>query len=298
MKKIFAIICVLLVCAMAFAALDFKEVDTKYNREEDYQGIYNTLQQMLTKASDNSEKAEVLWRLSRVCVSLGDDLPDKDTDGKFALYEEGEQYAIQSIEAKPSALGYLWKCSNIGRWGQTKGVLNSLAKSKPMMADLKTMTDTYNYLESSEAWYVLSVLYSSLPGMFGGDSNAAISYARIAVETIPSDTLYLGTYMQLAETLYARNWDAKKRTTEINKMKKSWDKENSSNYEKYKYYEGKAGSDATPIWTNTKLSAMTDRQEAKVVLQYAKAMYDSRSFHTAGDDEKYKELCDLLNSWK
>lgn len=83
---------------------------------------------MLKEAKTADDKAGVLWRLSRVCVDLGDALEEGDKKGKFAIYEEGEKYALQSIEAKPNYLAYLWKCANIGRYGQTKGVLDSLGK--------------------------------------------------------------------------------------------------------------------------------------------------------------------------
>ncbi|MCQ2412846.1 MAG: hypothetical protein MJ057_07820 [Sphaerochaetaceae bacterium] len=297
MKKLFALLAMLLVCALAFAAIDFTDVDTTYDKDLDDQKVYETLKDMLSKATDKKDKAEVLWRLSRVCVDLGDNLDDNQKDAKFAIYEEGENYAIQSIEAYPTWEAYLWKCSNIGRWGQTKGVLNSLAKAKPMMADLKVITDDFKCVESSEAWYVLAILFDSLPGMFGGDSNAAISYGRVACDTIPANQIYAGTYMDLAEMLYNRNWDAKKRSSEIAKMQKNWNKETKSNYAKYAYYEGAKGADATPLWTNTKLSAMSDRQEALVILKYAKAVYDKASYHTAGDDKKYAELLELIAKW-
>lgn len=297
MKKLIALLAVLLVCTMAFASLDFKGVDETYDKDLNDQQVYDTLKDMLSKATDKKDKAEVLWRLSRVCVDLGDNLDDNAKDAKFAIYEEGENYAILSIETYPTWEAYLWKCSNIGRWGQTKGVLNSLAKAKPMMADLKVITDDFGCIDSSEAWYVLAILFDSLPGMFGGDSNAAISYGRVACDTIPANQIYAGTYMDLAEMLYDRNWDAKKRTSEIAKMQKNWNKETKSNYAKYAYYEGSKGSDAAPKWTTAKLSSMSDRQEALVILKYAKSVYESKSFHTAGDEEKYTELLELIAKW-
>jgi len=282
---------------MALAALDFKSVDDIYDKNLDMQKVYTTLKGMLSEAKTNEEKSEVLWRLSRVCVSIGDELDDDEKDAKFAIYEEGESYAIQSIEAYPNPMAYLWKCANIGRWGQTKGVMNSLKKADPMKADLKVIFDEFNYLESSEAWYTMAVLFDSLPGMFGGDSNAAISYGRAACDTIPADKIYGGTYQKLAEMLYKRDWSAKKRASEINKIQGKWNKETSSNYAKYAFYEGKDGAGANPIWTKTKLSDMSDKQEALVILKYAQAVYNSRSFHTESDEDNYEEIEDLIEEW-
>lgn len=298
MKKLLSALVIMLACLMAISALDFTEVDSMYDKDLGDQAVYDTLISMYDTAKNNEEKSQVLWRLSRVCVDLGDNLPEKDKDGKFKIYELGEEYANQAIELNPSWEAYLWKCSNIGRWGQTKGILNSLAKAKPMMADLKVITDDFGYTESSEAWYVLAILFDSLPGMFGGDSNAAIGYARIACVTIPENQIYLGTYQALAEMLYKRNWDAKKRTSEIKKEQKNWDKEKKSNYDKFAYYEGSEGVDAQPEWATKKLGEMTDREEALAILNYAKSIYEARSFHTSGDDENYAELLELMKKWK
>ena len=148
----------------------WQSVDDLYDSGSDNKKVYDTLQTMLKDAKSGEEKAEVLWRLSRVCVDLGDKMDEKDKNGKFAIYTEGENYALQSIEAKPNYLAYLWKCANIGRYGQTKGVMDSLGKVKPMKADLRVITDDFKVLDSSEAWYTLAVLNDAVPGILGGDS--------------------------------------------------------------------------------------------------------------------------------
>lgn len=297
MKKLAALLVLLLAVLTALVALDFTSVDDLYDAGTDYQKVYDTLQTMLKEAKNNDEKSEVLWRLSRVCVDLGDALDEKDKSGKYARYDEGEQYALKSIEAKPNYKAYLWKCANVGRYGQTKGVMDSLGKVKPMKADLKVITDDFKVLDSSEAWYTLAVLNDAVPGILGGDSVAAVSYMRIACETIPDKYVYGGTYKALAEMLYARNWSASKRAKEIASLQKKWDKETKSNFDKYAYYEGSKGADAVPVWSTRKLSAMSDREEALEVLKYAQKMYNSKSFKTDKDAEHYAEIQDLITQW-
>ena len=138
-------------------------MDDLYDQGSDNQMVYDSLQGMLKNAKSDTEKSEVLWRLSRVCVDLGDKLDEKDKNAKFAIYTEGENYAIQSIEAHPNYLAYLWKCANIGRYGQTKGVMDSLAKVKPMKADIRVITDDFNVVDSSETWYTLGILQNKVP---------------------------------------------------------------------------------------------------------------------------------------
>ncbi len=297
MKKLASLLVLLLVFAMAVAALDFTQVDKDYVQDKGDKAVYNTLKTMLGQATTNQEKAEVLWRLARVCVDLGDELDDDDKDAKFAIYEEGEAYAVQSIELYPNANAYLWKCCNIGRWGQTKGALNSLGKVKPMQADLRVVTDEFKVLDSSETWYTLAVLYDSVPALFGGDTDVAISYARIATETIPDEVFFGGTYEELAEMLYDRNWTAKKRASKIEGFQTKWNKETKSNYDKYQYYEGSKGVDAVPIWATKKLGEMSDREEALAILQYAVKMYQSKTYHTESDKDNYEDILEEIEEW-
>ena len=297
MKKLALFLVMLLACALTLAALDFTAVDNLYDSGTNSQKVYDTLQTMLKDAKDNKDKSEVLWRLSRVCVDLGDRLDEKDKNGKFAIYGDGEDYALKSIEANPNYQAYLWKSANVGRYGQTKGVLDSLGKVKPMKADLRVVTDDFGVVDSSEVWYMLAVLYDSVPGLFGGDSDYAISYARAACDTIPAKYIYGGTYMGLAEMLYNRGWSADKRAKEIAKIQKKWDKETKSNFDKYAYYEGSKGADAMPKWTKTKLSAMSDKQEALVILKYAQNVYNARSSHTEADEKVYNEIQKMIDKW-
>lgn len=289
---------VLLVAGALWAAVNLSQADSLYllDKPEECKA---ELEKQLTQASDAAERAEVLWRLSRVQVTLGDNVDKSDKDGRYAAYELGQEYAERSIAEKPSAMGYLWKASNIGRWGQTKGPLNSLSKAKPMLADLRILTDEFDCLDSSEAWYVLASLYDQLPGkpISFGDSQFAISFARAAVDTIPAEVIYPGTYQALAEMLWKRNWNMSKRVTEITKKQDKWNKGGKTNFDKYVYYEGKGGPSAQPFYSSVPLSQMSDRQEAVMLLLYAKAVYDSRSFHSQGDQRSMVEIQELTDKW-
>ena len=84
MKKLVFLLVMLLAATMVLAALDFTSVDNLYDAGED-QKVYDTLQSMLKEAKTADDKAGVLWRLSRVCVDLGDALEEGDKKGKFAI---------------------------------------------------------------------------------------------------------------------------------------------------------------------------------------------------------------------
>jgi hypothetical protein len=288
----------LLFCSVSLvAAFDLREADALYDRDEFVQ-TKALLESELAKAATKKEEAEALWRLARVMVSLGDDLDEDDKDGKFRLYEEGEAYALQSLDKEPSAMAHLWKSSNSGRWGQTKGPLNALGKAKGMLEDLTQVVNTFNTLDSSETWYVLSSLYDELPGgmISFGNKEWAVSYMRMAMDTLPTHQLYPGHYKKFAEELYARNWSASKRTKELKKMQADWQKA-STNLERYRYYEGKDGGNTTPFYSSVPLTKMSDRQEAVMVLSYILEKYKVFKPIKASDTEEIKEIEELRSSW-
>ncbi len=298
MKSIVALLLVIVLCLSgAFASIELDAADAAYERDE-FELSHALLLEQLEKATTQQEKAEVLWRLARVMVNLGDELDDKDKDGKYAIYEEGEAYALASLEAYPSAMAYLWKSSNVGRWGQTRGPLNALGKAKGMLEDLTEVVNTFNTLDSSETWYVLSSLYDELPGGFisFGNKDWAVSYMRMALDTIPSHLLYPGHYKKMAEELYARNWSASKRSREMKKMEDQWNKAN-NNLEKYRYYEGKDGGATRPFYSSVTLDRMSDRQEAVMVLSYILEKYRVFRPIKEKDTQEIKEIEALRNSW-
>ncbi len=279
------------------AAPNFTQADLLMDLEE-FSQCETELMVQKNLAITDQEQAEVLWRLARLQVSIGDELPDDDKDGKYIEYEKGEAYALASIEKYPNAMAYLWKSSNSGRWGQTKGPLNALGKAKGMLKDLTVIVNEFNTLDSTETWYVLSSLYDELPGGFisFGNKTWAISYMRKAMETLPTKVLNPGHYKKFAEELYSRNWNASKRVKEFKKMESDW-KGSATNIEKYRYYEGKDTGAVKPFYSSVPLTQMSDRQEALMVLAYVKAKYKVFANLQPSDAETMAEIEELYSKW-
>lgn len=299
MAKTTTLLALLLIVPLTFlsAVVDFTEVDKLYQIDA-FDQTKAGLLLLKEQAANPQEEAEVLWRLARVYVELGDALPDSDKDGKYAIYEQGEAYALASIEKHPSPLAYLWKSSNIGRWGQTKGPLNALGKAKPMLEDLTEVVNTFNTLDSTETWYVLSSLYDELPGGFisFGNKEWAVSYIRMALDTIPSGKLNPGHYKKAAEELWDRNWSASRRAKDIKKMQEKWDK-GGSNLEKYRYYEGKDGGATKPFYSSVTLDKMSDRQEALMIVSYAMQKAKVMSPLKPTDAKDIVEIQAIYDNW-
>lgn len=301
-KKTF-IILIVLFCSvgMLFASnINLKQADDLYWADR-YEEAKSFIIAELNKTNDAQEKAELLWRLSRVTLAIGDEFMEEGASDEvlFATYEEAEKYANEAIDYKPLASAHVFRASSIGRWGETKGPLNALSKAKPMREDFTYVIDTLGVLDDTISWYVLGQLYFQLPGwpLSFGNLDTAISYARKAIDTIPQHVLFPGHFKALANMLWKRDLSASKRNSKINSMQKDWNKSNKGALDTHSYYEGANGANAVPFYSSVALNKMSDRQEAQMLLAYAVAKYDVWPFHSRADKRTYNEIQSLLKEW-
>ena len=278
MRKIAITLLMLLAAATAFAAFDAQKSDDLFYHEEAFEEDRDYLLSALESAESDSERAAILWRLSRTTLYITDGIDKDDKDARIAGYEESEAYADQSIAIEETPNAYHWKASAIGRIGQVNGPLNSLSKAKPMRSLIEKVQNEFN-ADMSDAWYVISLLYDQLPGapISFGDDDTAISYIRRCIDTQDNvNRLNLTNYLELAHQLYDRDWSASKRAKELDKMQAKYAEETVPT-EKMKYYEGRDGRNTTPFYSAVPLGEFSDAQEAAMLCQYALAVYATKA---------------------
>ncbi len=277
MRKTAVLILMLFSLAALSAAFDPTVSDGLFYGRNDYEADRAYLEKALSE-DDGTDRAAILWRLSRTTLYLTDGIDRGDKDACIAGYSESESYADQSLAIEETADGYHWKASAIGRIGQVNGPLNSLSKAKPMLRLCEKVQNDFN-ADMSDCWYVMGLLYNQLPGApisFGND-NYAISYMRRCLDTQDNvNRLNLTNYLELAEQLADRNWNAEKRAKELDKMKKDYDK-NTVPTEKMKFYEGQNGRNGKPFYSTVELGQFSDAQEAVMLCQYALAVYATKA---------------------
>jgi tetratricopeptide (TPR) repeat protein len=229
---------------MAQSAQDLETVDQLIDDERPDEAIA-MLEELLDSAS-GAGRAEVLWRLSSATLMRGDQAKDAGASDEevLAIHEAGESWGTQAIEADAgNHLGYYWKSANIGRWGQTKGVLNSLFRA-PEMRDL--LTEAVNREpDHAESYYVLGQLYAAVPGVVSfGDVEYAVSLGRKSVDLMEAelrsgerDEASEGFYIQLASHLIDRDWNARKRSRSMGGIRSSY-RNADTPIERGFYYEG------------------------------------------------------------
>jgi tetratricopeptide (TPR) repeat protein len=299
MKKILIVVLLLCVPAgMLFCDITekIKEADALYKSFK-YNNAFTLLLSIADQASGNKEKAEVYWRLARAILYLGNEAEDaKEPKSKIlTFFEKGEAYADTAIEADPeNYLGYYWKSSNAGRWGQIKGILNALFKADPMRKLLvKALSINPDHPDS---FYVLGELYDELNGVpfTFGNIDFAVSLGRKAV-ALHEKTVASGKepkklywfYIKEAKHLYKRNFSAAKRTEALDKKKKSYDKEETGILEKNCYYEG-----------TLTLKNMSDREEAREIANTILAELEALPARDKQEQDDLKDLKEMMAGWK
>ncbi len=266
MRRFCALVVVLAVFAQgAFAQVSslLEEADELYDAER-YERSVAVLERARAEASSDRQRAEVYWRLARTQLSIGDELRDEegDDDAAMEVYDRGMEYADQAIEDDPSNNeGYYWKASNLGRWGETRGILSSLRQAGPMR-DLLEQSIERNP-DHAESYYVLGLLYARVPGglISFGNTDYAVSLGRKAVDLhlaevrAGEEELYYPIRFELASHLLDRDWNRRKRGRE--QSSKRSDRSSADRIlEQSFYYEGTV--DIPPV---------DDEEEAKRILE-------------------------------
>jgi len=288
------LVAVPLVSAHADVSQVLTQADALHN-EGAYADAVKLLLGAVPSAAGGQEQAQLYWRASRETMEMGDVAEKAGTsqDDLLAMFTQGEGYADKAIAADPhDDLGYYWKSANIGRWGQVKGILNSLFKAQPMK-DLLVKELSLNP-DRTDAYYVLGELYRELPGwpVSFGNVDAAVSFGRRAVDERQQQVhdgtekeLVYNFSTELAKSLYKRNWSsATRRAEQRNKS-------------------ARLAAAATPVdkaalyEATVTLSDQSDRQEAKALVQWVVGQLEGAPSLTAPEKKDLGKAKDVLKGW-
>jgi tetratricopeptide (TPR) repeat protein len=298
MKRLTVLLFVALIAAPLLQA-DFQEVLAEADRlykQDEYEQSRAFLEASLGEAAGGQEQSQLYWRLARTWLDLGDQAEDKGVKGEalLAFFAKGEELAQKGIELDPEDyLAYYWKCANIGRWGQVKGIFNALGKAKPMRDLLqKTLSIRPDH---SDSYYVLGQLYEQVPGapLSFGDKDWAVSLGRKSVdlraEQVSSgqeEELNYDFYTELGKHLRDRNWSAARRLKEQKKKEAPYAAKTDP-MEKNFYYE-----------VAVTLKDVSDRQEALELVSWAAQQLQDLPQRTRSQKDDLKEAQELLAAWK
>ncbi len=301
MKKIL-IICLLGILAFPLFAVSPQMAEADRLHEiTDYTGEFKLLESELASAEGNNEKSEILWRMSRAGLVITDQL-ERDGASKDELLSEFKKawdYATQSLSFNPDNYNaYYWRAANIGRWGQTKGILDSLFKAGDMRNDLAKAIESNP--SHGDSYKVLGMLYDSVPGVISfGNKQYAVSLGRKSIDNQdePDRDYEYSYYLELAKHLWNRNWKSSKRISEQKKQQRKFDSKTSV-LEKNWYYDGLVDLSKATAYSPSGIKNMSDREEAVAILDWMLSELKNLSNKKPGDYDDIEEATELLEEWK
>jgi tetratricopeptide (TPR) repeat protein len=275
----------------------FEKVDSLYE-EERYEEAAELLGQAESLAKSDAEKAALYWRQARSVLNLADEAERKgaDPDTLLAEYEKGEALAQKAVDLDPADHnGYYWRASNVGRWGQTKGILNSLMKAAPMRDDLEIAVRKNP--DHADSFYVLGMLYASVPKLISfGNIEWAVSYSRRALDAYTGEKTKYSYYLKLGEHLQQRDWSASRRIREAGGFESSF-KKASDPVEKYRYFEGVFDFDAPQPYSPGGVAKLSDREEAVKIMEWLVDELGSIDRPTSGEKDNLADARSHLAEW-
>ena len=135
------------------------------------------------------------YYLAKTCYYLGK--TSETEEDKLKYYEGGNEFAAEGlkIDDKHTDLLYI-KAVNMGKIGETKGVMKSLFMVKPIKELCQRILDVDK--KYAGAYHILGVLNRKVPGLFGGDIKESIKQLRKSCELEPEYSLH---FIELAKSL-------------------------------------------------------------------------------------------------
>ncbi len=263
-----------------------------------YTQEFTLLKDALPKAETDREKGEIYWRLSRANLEI---VNQEKRDGSpkaklLAGFDRGVAFADKSLHYEAGNYNaYYWRSANTGRWGETKGIVNSLFKAPSMRDDLEKAIN--NNPHHGDSYYVLGRLYYAVPGIISfGNVIYAVSLARKAIDNQEKKTrpYHYSYYLALGKDLLKRKWSASKRLREKKKELRKYKKEKSL-LKKSCYYEGTVDFSVIPPYSTEPLAKLSDKKEAKDIMLWLEEKLSTLPDAKPGDRDDLKEVRKILS---
>jgi FimV-like protein len=163
---------------------------------------YSALKKYIEAYNLDPNNYEVLWRLSRVYVDIGEHLPARnkvERQRQLEMYEKAMEFAEKAIRVNPSgSMGYTRRAIALGRIALFKGVWKSIELVKQVKADCEKAIELDP--KNSVAYYVLGRAHAKVSekpklfriplGLGWGSYEEAIKNYEKAISLRPDFIMY------------------------------------------------------------------------------------------------------------
>lgn len=272
LQKIISLMTLFTLClilpATALNQSDLDKADILFASNQDEEGM-KLVESLMNGNLSDKEKSELLWRQSQFSHELTEKAKSEGAskDESLAMYKEGMKLAAEAIDLNAnSAWAYYWRAANLGSWGSTKGIADSLGSLGDMKSDLYACLKIDP--DNSDAWSVLAIINADVPGVLGGSIDKAVSQDRKGASLWNGNGIpNLEVYGEMANHLIIRDWNSSKRNKKLKAKSKSYAKAGDI-FEQAEYFEGAVDFNKAPAYSSKTLSQMSDKEEAADLLKW------------------------------
>jgi len=156
----------------------------------------DTIRFDLERVIDGVPHIDDLIALAQVCFTWGD-VRATTEDEKIESYERGRRAAKKAMELAPkNAAAHFWYATNTARWGQARGVVQSLFMLQTLQDEIRIILELDPKFVG--VYSLSGHVYSEVPALLGGDLNKAEQMFRKGLEY---DAKFTGLRVGLAKVL-------------------------------------------------------------------------------------------------
>lgn len=168
-------------------------IDQLYLHRDQGKKLDETVAKLNALLKEDPNNPELLWRLGRSLVRVGENQAKKKD--KIDTYQRAEDTIRKSVELAPKvAVSHFWLGVAMGRRGESRGITNSMFIVGPLKQEMRTTIEldpTYG-----GAHHVLGEMYKQLPFFAGGSKKKALAEFEAALKLSPD---YAVNYVSLAQ---------------------------------------------------------------------------------------------------
>jgi tetratricopeptide (TPR) repeat protein len=186
LRVLVTVVALLLVALPAVADTPAETARTMIARYDQDLTRIERARDLLEAALTKERRVDTLVTLSYVYFLLGD-IRAKTDDEKLAAYDRGRKLGERAVELAPrDEEAHLWYGINTGRWGQTNGILQSLALLPTVKKEIEIILELNP--QSVRGRSLAGNVLMEVPGLLGGDRAAAEKQFRRGIEHDPHFT--------------------------------------------------------------------------------------------------------------
>lgn len=194
-KRLILVLCtiVFIVAAESADSLINEAVALYETRHLNIDNVFKSRAMLEGLVENQATNERCLYELAKVYYLLGDMAQNKEE--KLTLYGKGKEYGKKAIQVNDnSSWAHFWYMVNLGRIGQTKGVLNSLA----LVPEIKKEIDRVLQIDPRHtgALDARAMLYYELPWLLGGNLKKSIDALNKAIAI---DSNYTVLYVDMTK---------------------------------------------------------------------------------------------------